>query len=1128
MQTLSGMWKIATDPTNIGREERWFETTNEGAEDAQVPGIIQQVFPEYHGVVWYWKTFRLPRRGDNEQRVVVHFEVVDYFAQVYVNGRAVGEHEGGETPFEVDITDTADFDGENLLAVRVLNPTAQPIDNMTLVDTPNAHAALLSEWQPGQPYNFGGIMGSVELRIVPALRVSDVYVRPDIATGRITASVTVKNDGSGTRRAELHIQVTPVHGGDVLAGECTSVECQVGTSEHATVVTLPEFRLWDIDEPNLYRVTIRLSAPGTDAHEHSVRCGFREFRVEKGYFRLNGRRIFLKSGLMGDAHYPIGQKLPPTSDMMRRDLVMAKATGYNMIRFIAGMAWKEQLDFCDEIGLLVNQESRAGWMLGDSPHMTERYDRSLRDMILRDRNHPSVVIWGLLNETCPGPVFKHAVQTLPLIRSLDNARMVLLNSGRFDLQPGIGSLSNPGSSEWDYEWGNEGPHHDDKVVEWIPGNSAQYYGNMGDLHAYPQSPHTPETNRLIRSLGSEHRPVFFSEYGTGSSSNIIGELGGYEQFGASEDLPDVRLFRSMLKRFLVDWERWGLADVYAFPEDFLLDSQRWKIRYRRLGFDLIRSNPKICGYSVTEIVDAGIAGAGVWTFWRKWAPESAEMLSDGWSPLRWCLFVDPPHGYGGSEFTFEAVLANEDVLPPGEYPACVRVFGPQGLVWEKQTPVSIPSVPEGEDGPLAVPVLKETLKLDIPAGTYEFRAMLLKGGAPAGERVTFHVSRKCHPFEDNRRVRTLGIDQSAKEWLAGYGVECVDFDQPAGDQREIILVGRSKTMLEDVGLWRRLARRIGGGDVAVFLDPAAFNRTKNMAKIGRLVRTAPNGISKRDFQVANVPEEEWPVYRKEFFGQFTYTYSELPDADYTVELGMCEGCIDKPGGRVFNVLVNGEFVLRNLDIVAETGGPHLALIKTLHVRPRDGQMTIEFRSGPENGPSLSRLRIYDESGRLIAEDVPGNVLEDPAGWIPLAEKGKCALGGDPYCIYRTEYVAKRHPIFADLSTGIIDWFYYGPVMPKGNFLEMPTPEDTAAVGFGVGMPIPGGYASSLVVGSYPLGAGHFVLNGLDVLGNLGQHPVADRLLLNMIVYASAFAKGKTEPPPTDFEKTLETIGYLET
>jgi len=92
---------------------------------------------------------------------------------------------------------------------------------------------------------------------------------------------------------------------------------------------------------------------------------------------------------------------------------------------------------------------------------------------------------------------------------------------------------------------------------------------------------------------------------------------------------------------------------------------------------------------------------------------------------------------------------------------------------------------------------------------------------------------------------------------------------------------------------------------------------------------------------------------------------------------------------------------------------------------------------------------------------------------------------------------------------------------------MPTPDDTAAVGFGVGMPIPGGYSSSLVVGSYRLGAGHFVLNGLDVLGNLGQHPVADRLLLNMIVYASAFAKGQIEPLPTDLDKILINIGYPE-
>ena len=87
--------------------------------------------------------------------------------------------------------------------------------------------------------------------------------------------------------------------------------------------------------------------------------------------------------------------------------------------------------------------------------MKERYELSVREMVLRDRNHPSVAIWGMLNETDDGPVFREAASALSLVRSLDDTRLVLLSSGRWDCQLSIGSVSNPGSSQWEYEWGRE-------------------------------------------------------------------------------------------------------------------------------------------------------------------------------------------------------------------------------------------------------------------------------------------------------------------------------------------------------------------------------------------------------------------------------------------------------------------------------------------------------------------------------------------------------------------------------------------------------------------------------------------------------------------------------------------------
>jgi beta-galactosidase/beta-glucuronidase len=95
---LEGAWTLATDPANAGKEKKWFEKAAPGAKPAPVPGIIQQVFPTFHGVGWYWLEFQPPRMPGEHERASIRFAAVDYLAEVWLNGQAVGGHENGETP----------------------------------------------------------------------------------------------------------------------------------------------------------------------------------------------------------------------------------------------------------------------------------------------------------------------------------------------------------------------------------------------------------------------------------------------------------------------------------------------------------------------------------------------------------------------------------------------------------------------------------------------------------------------------------------------------------------------------------------------------------------------------------------------------------------------------------------------------------------------------------------------------------------------------------------------------------------------------------------------------------------------------------------------------------------------
>ena len=157
MQVLDGQWWLAPDPDNVGRTQRWFESGPvPGAQPAAVPGIIQMTFPRYHGVAWYWHRFAWDTIPDETSRAELHFlGGVDYLADVWLNGQFLGSHEGGECPFDLDATAALQPDSENLLVVRVLNPTHEPIDGYTLRETPHSNKAM--PYRCGTMLNFGGI-----------------------------------------------------------------------------------------------------------------------------------------------------------------------------------------------------------------------------------------------------------------------------------------------------------------------------------------------------------------------------------------------------------------------------------------------------------------------------------------------------------------------------------------------------------------------------------------------------------------------------------------------------------------------------------------------------------------------------------------------------------------------------------------------------------------------------------------------------------------------------------------------------------------------------------------------------------------------------------------------------------
>ncbi len=808
--TLDGdaEWRVAVDPNNTGREEKWWQQARPEAKPVRVPGVYQEVWPGCHGVAWYWRDVTVPVNPQADGRYVLRFWQVDYLADVWVNGVHVGRHEGGEEVFSFDVTEAAKPGAVNHIAVRVLCPGDQAIDGMTRLNTPQRGRACRTS--PGGEYQCGGLIDSVELLVVSAVRVENLFVRPDSATGAIRVSANIRNAGKEPAAAHLQFAVAPAASGETLQTVVLDRLIPPGDTLVETKLNVERPHLWDLNDPYLYRVTVRVAVPKSDAAEEvSTRCGFRDFRFADGAFRLNGKRIFLKSSHTGNTVPAPGYRVPLDPDLLRRDLLNSKVMGFNMIRFFCSIPRRYQLDLCDEIGLLVYNETAAGWQWQDSPQMPERFDTAIRGMIVRDRNHPSIVMWGLLNETKDGPIFRHAVGLLPLVKQLDDTRVVMLNSGLENFVPRkgevkserpFGALCNPGGTEWE--------------------------DTLFDAHPYPRYPHLAQDIGQLRDT-PEEKPIFISEYGVGGAVNLSRQVRHYEQIGYA-DSEAAQLYRGFLNRFMADWQRWGMADTFASPEDYFGQCVARVAGIRLEGLNAIRANPLCVGHSMSGTFDHGFCGEGVMSSeFRELKPGATDAVFDGFYPLRLCLFTEPKHIYRGAKVRLDAVLANEDVLLPGDYPIRLQVVGPDGRsVFDAVRNVTIQGPTAKPEAPLALPVFGEEIAVDGPTGKYRFLATFQKGGAAAGGSTEFYVTDPADMPKVETDVTLWGDDPVLTKWLAGHGIKTHPLAAGGPSKREAILIGRVPPA-EDAAAWRGLVRQIAQGSTAVFLSPKAFKAGTN-------------------------------------------------------------------------------------------------------------------------------------------------------------------------------------------------------------------------------------------------------------------------------------------------------------
>lgn len=763
-------WLIQHDPKDIGRAEGWQNgICEEGAKECVVPSFAHQSFYYEYGIFWYQKRFTTKLRPNDDQVVLLRIGSADFLCETYLNGKKVGLHRGTENPFQYDVTDLINYEGENLLVFRVSKPHNEDVDGYSFWQIPHRNQRPDVIW-PGHCQNEVGISGNVELSLQPKLRITDMYIVGNMQTSAVDITYTVHSDYAESCVTELITRVGNKRTGEQCSENSTIKRIEKGDLTFSVSVPVDDVQLWSTDDPFLYFVNAELSC-GNKRHYLSRHTGFREFRVgDDGFFYLNGKRIFLRCSHTGNSFPYSTHTIAPTPDMVRRDFYMAKASGLNMIRFISGTCLPDQLDYADELGLMVYEEPVASWLTQNGPLSKELYTYDMVTMLLRDRSHPSICIWGMLNETVPTPPFDECCrwgrELLPLVREYDQSRLVLYSSGRFDGDAFTGSVANPGIDKWQCVWNREdenNPTH----VGWHAPNPGGFFENVGDVHIYPRYPVSKQDRALIRTIGGDvKRPVFLSENGTGSLFDTVWLTKMFDQLGIEKDLPDVRQIYHMNDCFMKDLKTYGFEEEYAFPQVIMRESQKLHSRQRAFNFDMLRSNPYMNGYSITGLLDHSICGEGLWTLMREWKPGCVDAMQNGFAKLKWCMFFDDMHFYAGKPIRFEAVIANEDMLEEKDYPVCFRVLSEDGVVWERKT-VLHPTAEQLKT--FSVPVLDEMITLDVPTGKYQMHADI-EGAAVMDSQLDFYVTNEEDLKANGVSVIGVALNEQTKALLERAGV----------------------------------------------------------------------------------------------------------------------------------------------------------------------------------------------------------------------------------------------------------------------------------------------------------------------------------------------------------------------
>jgi len=561
-QCLNGEWEFQVDNKPDAPDRYDQKITVPFEMESPLSGVSFQRAEKYY--MKYRKRFSLAPGLNSNGRIILHFEAVDYQAQVWLNGNYLGEHIGGYTPFSFDVSDLI-RDSGNELIVKVF-------------DSSHKSQVRGKQSSTGTGYSIwytptSGIWQTVWLERVGQSHIKNYQAFPELERGEVKFKFQISNPGAGQK---ISIIAFDPEGREVK----TNLQDIPAENSRDLIWKIQNIRLWSPEEPNLYRLKFILSDEKSAViDELESYLGLREVKVKDGRVILNGKPVYQKLALV-QGYYPPGIYSPANDDAFRKDLELLKEMGFNGLRMHQKIEAKRYYYWADKLGLLVWEEMPA--INSEPPDMflpagkkwREQFEKEWHEVIERDFNHPSIIVrvpfnesWGIWSEIYSPVHSQWAMKIIKLTRELDPTRLLVDNSGWLHRDTDIVDV-----------------HHYLPTAE----KSELFYQKLRD----PRGTYFLLTHSLIRSAqGIPTLPPLYRGVKYKGQPIIISEYGG---FG---------FYKTEPKALIDNYREYTLAiGKYAYIQGFCY-TQEYDVEQEKNGLLDENRNPKVPLAEIKKVND---------------------------------------------------------------------------------------------------------------------------------------------------------------------------------------------------------------------------------------------------------------------------------------------------------------------------------------------------------------------------------------------------------------------------------------------------------------------------------------------------------------------------------------------